>query len=76
LDNFLGNIMNHLQGGLIGWLTGAMGSMGIQLPDDIFSLKGIFSLVTQILGMTWDYIRPKAVKTVRRTRCRWNGEEC
>jgi hypothetical protein len=39
-----------------------MGSMGIQLPDDIFSLKGIFSLVTQILGMTWDYIRRKAVK--------------
>ncbi|MFW5766054.1 MAG: eCIS core domain-containing protein, partial [Coleofasciculus sp.] len=62
LDNFLGNIMNHLQGGLIGWLTGAMGSMGIQLPDDIFSLKGIFSLVTQILGMTWNYIRLKAVK--------------
>ncbi|MEQ8971151.1 MAG: DNA/RNA non-specific endonuclease [Coleofasciculus sp. C1-SOL-03] len=62
LNNFLGNIMNHLQGGLIGWLTGAMGSMGIQLPDDIFSLKGIFSLVMQILGMTWNYIRRKAVK--------------
>ncbi|MEQ9235910.1 eCIS core domain-containing protein [Coleofasciculus sp. E2-BRE-01] len=62
LDNFIANIMNHLQGGLIGWLTGAMGSMGILLPDDIFSLKGIFSLVTQILGMTWDYIRRKAVK--------------
>ncbi len=62
LDNFIANIMTHLQGGLIGWLTGAMGSMGIQLPDDIFSLKGIFSLVTQILGMTWNYIRRKAVK--------------
>jgi len=62
LDNFIANIMTHLQGGLIGWLTGAMGSMGIQLPDDIFSLKGIFSLVMQILGMTWNYIRRKAVK--------------
>ncbi len=62
LDNFVTNIMTHLQTGLIGWLTGAMGGLGIQLPDDIFSLQGIFSLVTQILGLTWDYIRSKAVK--------------
>jgi hypothetical protein len=62
LDNFVGNIMTHLQTGLMGWLTGAMGAMGLQLPEDIFSLQGIFSLVTQILGMTWDYIRLKAVK--------------
>ena len=61
-DNFLGNIMTHLQGGLIGWLTGAMGSMGIQIPKDLFSLKGIFSLVTQILGLSWNYVRTKAVK--------------
>ena len=47
---------------LIGWLTGAMGSMGIQIPDNLFSLKGIFSLVTQILGLSWNYIRTKAVK--------------
>jgi hypothetical protein len=61
-DNFLGNIMTHLQGGLIGWLTGTMGAMGITIPDDLFSLKGIFSLVTQVLGLTWNYIRSKAVK--------------
>jgi ppGpp synthetase/RelA/SpoT-type nucleotidyltranferase len=61
-DGFVGNIMTHLQGGLIGWLTGALGPMGIQLPDDIFSLKGIFSLVMQVLGLTWTYIRNKAVK--------------
>ena len=61
-ENFVGNIWEHLQGGLIGWLTGSLGSMGIQLPDDIFSLSGIFDLVTQILGLTWDYVRGKAVK--------------
>ncbi len=61
-DNFAGNIGKHLQAGLIGWLTGAMGGVGIQIPDDIFSLKGIFNLVMQILGLTWDYIRKKAVK--------------
>jgi hypothetical protein len=32
------------------------------MPDDIFSLPGIFSLVTQLLGLTWDYLRAKAVK--------------
>ncbi|MCP2729206.1 eCIS core domain-containing protein [Limnofasciculus baicalensis] len=61
-DNFVGNIITHLQTGLMGWLTGAMGALGLQLPEDIFSLQGIFSLVTQILGTTWNYIRMKAVK--------------
>ncbi|MGB3191276.1 MAG: DUF4157 domain-containing protein [Limnoraphis sp.] len=62
LENFLGNITNHLQSGLVGWLTGTMGSMGIEIPEDIFSLKGIFSLTTQILGLHWNYIRGKATK--------------
>ena len=60
--SFLGNLNGHLQGGLIGWLTGTLGPMGIQIPDEIFSLKGAFSLVTQVLGITWDYMRTKAVK--------------
>ncbi|MEM7373507.1 MAG: DUF4157 domain-containing protein [Bacteroidota bacterium] len=62
LKNFLSNIWTHLQSGLIGWLTGAMGPAGITIPDDLFSLKGIFSLVIQILGLGWDFIRRKAVK--------------
>ncbi|MEL6939837.1 MAG: DUF4157 domain-containing protein [Cyanobacteria bacterium J06598_1] len=61
-QNFVKNILKHLQSGLIGWLTGALGPIGIQIPKDVFSLKGIFSLVTQILGVTWDFIRRKAVK--------------
>jgi len=60
--NFGSNILKHLTSGLIGWLTGALGPMGITIPDNLFSLKGIFSLVMQILGLTWDYIRRKAVK--------------
>ncbi|MEL7038225.1 MAG: DUF4157 domain-containing protein [Cyanobacteria bacterium J06592_8] len=62
LENFLGNITDHLQSGLVGWLTGTMGSMGIEIPEDIFSLKGIFSLTTQILGLSWNTIRGKATK--------------
>ena len=62
LKNFGSRIWQHLQAGLIGWLTGALGPMGIQIPDDLFSLKGIFSLIAQILGLTWDFVRRKAVK--------------
>ncbi|MEQ9358015.1 eCIS core domain-containing protein [Coleofasciculus chthonoplastes] len=62
LDNFVGNVATHLQGGLVAWLTGTMGGLGIQIPDDLFSLEGIFNLVAQILGLTWDYIRSKAVR--------------
>jgi hypothetical protein len=62
LDNFISNLPKHLLNALLGWLTGELGPMGIQLPDDIFSLEGIFSLVMQILGLTWDAIRAKAVK--------------
>ena len=61
-NNFAKNIKKHLIVGLLQWLSGAFGPMGIKLPDDIFSLPGIFSLVTQVLGLTWDYIRAKAVK--------------
>ena len=61
-DKFVGNIMKHLISGLVKWLTGALGPMGITIPEDIFSLKGIFSLVAQVLGLTWDYFRRKAVK--------------
>ncbi|MEQ9668819.1 eCIS core domain-containing protein [Coleofasciculus sp. G2-EDA-02] len=62
LDKFVGNVATHLQGGLVAWLTGTMGGLGIQIPDDLFSLEGIFNLVAQILGLTWDYIRSKAVR--------------
>ena len=61
IDAFKANIQKHMMGGLIAWLTGSLGPMGINIPDDIFSLKGIFSLVMQVLGLGWSYIRKKAV---------------
>lgn len=61
-NNFVANIQKHLIGGLFGWLTGAMGPMGITIPEDIFSLQGIFTLVMQVLGLSWNFIRTKAVK--------------
>jgi len=61
-DNFVTNIETHLIAGFVQWLTGALGPIGITIPEDLFSLKGIFSLVMQVLGLTWDYMRQKAVK--------------
>ena len=62
IDLFKANIQKHLLGGLLEWLTGSLGPMGITVPDDIFSLSGIFNLLMQVLGLGWDQIRMKAVK--------------
>ena len=52
------NILGHLRRGLITWLTGAMGD--ITMPDN-WDLKGVFSLVGQVLGLSWANIKAKAV---------------
>lgn len=59
--NFMKNIGTHLQNGLISWLTGTMAEAGIELPEK-FDLKGIFNLVMQLLGFTYEAIRAQAVK--------------
>src|SRR6185436_7310645 len=52
LSNFMANIGTHLKKGLMEWLFGALAGAGIQLPDT-FDLKGIISLVLQVLGLTY-----------------------
>ncbi|HEX3045563.1 MAG TPA: hypothetical protein VHY08_12460 [Bacillota bacterium] len=61
LGNFVSNIVSHLQNGLTAWLFGALSNAGIVLPDK-FSLAGIFSVVSQILGVTWQAIKGLIVK--------------
>lgn len=55
------NILAHLQKGLIAWLTGALTEAGITLPDK-FDLLGIFSLVAQILGLTYANVKARIIK--------------
>ncbi|MEC4004861.1 hypothetical protein OX283_009360 [Flavobacterium sp. SUN052] len=62
--NFGSNILTHLQTGLLGWLTVAMDGMALKMPEDVFSIKGIFSIASQILGFTWDKIRMVGTKVV------------
>jgi hypothetical protein len=63
LRQFMGNIGTHLKKGLMGWLFGALGEAGLQLPEN-FDLKGILSLVMQVLGLTYENIRQRAVAIV------------
>src|SRR5581483_11389281 len=47
----------------IGWLFGEVAQTGIELPKT-FDLKGILSLVMQVLGLTWANVRGQAVKVL------------
>ena len=44
-----------------GWLTGALGGLGIQLPAR-WDVRGILSVALQVLGVTWQSFRPKLVR--------------
>jgi hypothetical protein len=63
LRSFVAHIGPHLQTGLAGWLFGTLGNAGIVLPEKL-NLSGIFSLMAQILGVTWQAIRAQVVKRV------------
>ncbi|HEV2801611.1 MAG TPA: hypothetical protein VGW12_13990 [Pyrinomonadaceae bacterium] len=58
---FRANIKTWLIKGLTSWLFGALASAGVSPPAD-FSLPSIFKLVMQILGLTYENMRAKAVK--------------
>jgi hypothetical protein len=55
-QQFSSNILTHLQAGLVGWLFGALAGAGLQLPER-FDLRGIVSLVMQVLGLTYQHLR-------------------
>jgi hypothetical protein len=60
LRNFVKNIGTHLQKGLMEWLFGTLAGAGLKLPEK-FDLEGIVSIVLQILGLTYDKFRARAV---------------
>ncbi len=62
--NFGANIWTHLKTGFFGWLTGAMKDISFTMPEDVFSLKGIFSITTQVLGLTWGGIRSIGARVI------------
>jgi hypothetical protein len=63
ISRFANRIGEHLQKGLMGWLFGALGAAGIEIPET-FSLEGILKLVMSVLGFTWDFIKQRLVKKI------------
>ncbi|VXB15733.1 hypothetical protein [Chryseobacterium scophthalmum] len=62
--NFGANIWTHLKTGFFGWLTGAMKGISLTMPEDAFSLKGVFSITSQVLGLTWGGIRAIGARVI------------
>ena len=63
LKNFMANIEAHLEQGLMDWIFGALAGAGLQLPET-FDLKGILSIILQVLGLTYANFRARAVAIV------------
>jgi hypothetical protein len=63
LDNFKNNILGHLRNAFMKWLFGALEGAGIQLPDNL-DFEGILSIAMQVLGLTYQAIRARAVNLV------------
>ncbi len=61
LQAFLSNIVEHLKKGLFGWLLGAAGGMGLELPKT-FDLRGILGMVASLMGLTWAAIEGRIVE--------------
>ena len=59
-DRFSANIGRHLEEGLMGWLFGVMEGAGLKLPKQ-FDFEGILSLILQVLGLTPENVRKRAV---------------
>lgn len=59
-NRFSDNIVEHLKQGLLGWLFGVMEGAGLKLPKE-FDFAGILSLILQVLGLTAENVRKRAV---------------
>ncbi|MCP3902777.1 MAG: DUF4157 domain-containing protein [Planctomycetes bacterium] len=66
-QQFATNILTHLKKGLLGWLFGALSNAGLTLPEK-FDLKGILSIVLQVLGLTYANLRKKLVRVIGEKR--------
>jgi hypothetical protein len=63
VTRFKENIEKHLKAALTSWLFGELAETGITLPEK-FDLRGVLSLVLQLLGLTYANIRSRVVRAV------------
>ncbi|MBS1744754.1 MAG: DUF4157 domain-containing protein [Bacteroidetes bacterium] len=57
----------HLENGLMAWLSTQLGVADIQLPEK-FDIASIFSLVLQVMGISYPHIRERAVAKIGEER--------
>lgn len=62
IQKFADNFLPNLQTGIIGWLTGSLGS-DLEIPNE-FSVIGVLDLARQIIGLTLQFIRRIAVRLI------------
>jgi hypothetical protein len=63
-ERFSANILTHLKTALLQWLFGALENAGVTLPQT-WDLKGIISLILQILGLSYERsVRPRLVRFI------------
>ncbi|MEZ4992493.1 MAG: DUF4157 domain-containing protein [Saprospiraceae bacterium] len=60
-SQFKGNFGKHFKNALFGWLFGKAAAMGIQMPKK-FDVAGLFHLVAQLVGVTYEQIKMAAIK--------------
>jgi hypothetical protein len=63
LKLFMRNAGRHLQGGVLAWLLGTGGAVGLQLPKT-FDILGILTLIAAMLGISWANIRSRLARRV------------
>ena len=60
LGQFVKNFVRHLEGSLVGWITGELGLLG--LGGLKLDPAGLFRMVLEVLGVTWANVRDRAVR--------------
>lgn len=67
VTSFFGNIVTHLTGGLVNWLTRGLGQLGITIPTD-WSIGSVIKLVFDVLGLSVEHLWEKLGAKIGRER--------
>lgn len=63
IEGFGQRIWEHIKAGLLAWVLGPLIDMGITMPAKL-DLKGIVSVILQVLGLSYPQLRPRIVKAL------------
>jgi Novel toxin 15 len=64
------NFKTYIISALADWLTGAMGSTGIEIPKE-FSVRAVIGMLLQVLGLSWAFLRSKLVALIGEQKVAW-----